>query len=147
MLIVAVHPAADEAQALIRELDNELSALYPEAPIKGIDLGEFDRAGGYFVVAREANCVAGCGGFVPLEERRAEIKRMYVRADARRKGVAREILRHLEAEARRQGFVSLVLETGCDNLEAMALYESEGYVSIPGFRGCLGSSISRCYAK
>jgi putative acetyltransferase len=146
-MIVAVSPAADEARVLIRELDTELAVLYPGFPINGIDVAEFEKAGGYFVVAREADQAMGCGGFRPVDERCVEIKRMFVRRSSRRRGIARRILRHLEAEVRRRGFRSIVLETGCDNLEAMALYEAEGYIPIPAFLGYVGSPISRCYAK
>ena len=146
-MIVAVHPATDEARELIRELDAELAALYPGLPINGIDEAEFEKAGGYFAVARNGDRAEGCGGFVPVGEGGVEIKRMFVRARARRQGVARDLLRHLEAEARRRGYLSFVLETGCDNLAARALYENEGYSPIPAFPGCLGSPISRCYAK
>jgi ribosomal protein S18 acetylase RimI-like enzyme len=72
---------------------------------------------------------------------------MFVRLDARRRGIARHILRHLESEMYRRGFRSIVLETGRDNSGARALYESEGYSLIPSFFGCVGIPISRCYYK
>ena len=147
MTIVAVSPAAEEARALMHELDTEIAALYPDSPISGIDEVEFERSGGYFVVAREGDRAIGCGGFRIVDERCVEIKRMFVRAGARRGGVARQILRHLEAEVRRRGFPSIVLETGCNNVGARALYEAEGYSPIHEFPGCVGIPISRCYAK
>ena len=146
-MIVAVSPATDEARELIRELDMEIAALYPGLPINGIDVPEFEKAGGYFVIAREVGLAVGCGAFRPVGDRCAEIKRMFVKASARRRGIARQILRHLEEEIRRRGFRSIVLETGCANSEAMALYEAEGYFPIPTFLGYVGSPISRCYAK
>lgn len=146
-MIVAVSPAIEEARELIRELDTEIATLYPGLPVNGIDAAEFEKAGGYFVIVREADRAVGCGAFRPVGERCAEIKRMFVRASARRRGIARQILRHLEEEVRRRGFRSIVLETGCDNSEALALYEAEGYFPIPAFLGYVGSPISRCYAK
>ena len=146
-MIVVVSSAADEAWALIRELDAEIAALYPGLPINGIDAAAFEEAGGYFVIARDGDRAVGCGAFRPVGAGCAEIKRMFVRAGARRRGLARQILRHLEDEARRRGFRSLVLETGCDNSEAIALYEAEGCFPIPPFLGYVGSPISHCYAK
>ena len=146
-MIVAVSPATDDARALIRELDMDIAALYPGLPINGIDAAEFESAGGYFVVAQEAGEPVGCGAFRPVDERCAEIKRMFVRRAARRRGIAQQILRHLEAEIHRRGFRTMVLETGCDNAEAIALYEAEGYLPIPAFLGYVGIPISRCYAK
>ena len=146
-MIVAVSPAADEARELIRELDLDIAALYPGLPINGIDAAEFEKAGGYFVIAREAEGAVGCGAFRPVDDRCAEIKRMFVRRTARRRGIAREILRHLEGEIQRRGFRSIVLETGRDNSAALALYEAEGYFPIPPYLDYVGSSISRCYVK
>jgi GNAT superfamily N-acetyltransferase len=130
------------------ELDAEISALYPGSPIHGIDAAEFEHAGGYFVLARDSHNALGCGGFWPIDRDCAEIKRMFVRMDARRRGIARQILRHLESEVCRRGFRSIVLETGRDNAGARALYVSEGYTEIPSYRGCVGiAAISRCYYK
>ncbi|HUL52490.1 MAG TPA: GNAT family N-acetyltransferase [Opitutaceae bacterium] len=147
MTIAAVSPGTAEARELIRELDGEIAALYPGLPINGIDVAEFEKVGGYFVVARDGGRAVGCGAFRPVGAGCAEIKRMFVRAGARRRGVARQILRHLEDEARRRRFRSIVLETGCDSTEAIALYEAEGYFPIPPFLGYVGSPISRCFAK
>lgn len=147
MTIEPVSPDTDDARGLIRELDTEIASLYPESVISGIDVAEFEKSGGYFVIAREAGQAVGCGGFRPVDGECVEIKRMFVRADSRRRGIAREILRHLEAEVRRRGFRTMVLETGRDNVEARALYEAEGYFPIPAFLGYAGIPISRCYAK
>lgn len=147
MIIDVVSPRVEEARELIRELDLEIAALYPDSTIDGIDVEEFEAAGGYFVIVRESGIALGCGGFRPIDEKCVEIKRMFVSRSARRLGVGRMILRHLEDEARRRGFRTLVLETGCNNAEARSLYESEGYFPIPAFLGYVGIPISRCYAK
>jgi GNAT superfamily N-acetyltransferase len=63
----------------------------------------------------------------------AEIKRMYVRVDARRSGIARALLAHLEASSAEAGADVLVLETGLRQPEALRLYESSGYVPVPPF--------------
>src|SRR5262245_60610913 len=147
MVIVHVSPTDEKARALMQELDAEIAALYPGSLIMGIDEAEFEKSGGYFVIAQEAGQTIGCGGFRPIDQASVEIKRMFVRASARRRGVARGILRHLEEEVRRRGYRSTVLETGCNNTGAIALYESEGYSRIPDFLGCAGIAISRCYSK
>lgn len=63
----------------------------------------------------------------------AEIKRMYVRAAARRTGLARAVLAHLETTARAAGADLMVLETGLRQPEALRLYLSSGYLPITGF--------------
>ena len=77
----------------------------------------------------------------------AELKRMYVRPGHRRRGYARRVLRMAEERARALGYDRLVLETGLEQPEAMALYRAEGYAPIPsyGFYRCAPKS--RSFAK
>jgi GNAT superfamily N-acetyltransferase len=77
----------------------------------------------------------------------AEIKRMYVAAHARRRGLARLVLAHLEATARAAGAEAMVLETGLAQPEAIALYESSGYTPIAGFGFYKDAELARCFAR
>jgi GNAT superfamily N-acetyltransferase len=77
----------------------------------------------------------------------AEIKRMYVAPSARGQGLARQILAHLEETARASGIEALILETGLRQPEAIALYETSGYTSIPAFGHYRDSPICRCFGK
>src|SRR5262249_20909732 len=63
----------------------------------------------------------------------AEIKRMYVIPEARRRGLSRVILTALEDDARAAGRVRMVLETGIAQPEAIALYTSSGYAPCTKF--------------
>ncbi|WP_424213323.1 GNAT family N-acetyltransferase [Streptomyces sp. BI20] len=58
----------------------------------------------------------------------AELKRMYVVPAARGRGLARLVLAALERDARDAGRLRMVLETGDQQPEAIALYTSEGYL-------------------
>jgi ribosomal protein S18 acetylase RimI-like enzyme len=77
----------------------------------------------------------------------AEIKRMYVAPAARGRGLARAMLAHLEETALAAGAEVMVLETGLAQPEAIALYDSSGYVSIPGFGFHKESPLARCFAR
>ena len=77
----------------------------------------------------------------------AEIKRMFVAPDARRRGHARAVLHHLEATARDAGAEVMVLETGTMQPEAIALYETAGYRRINDFGYYSWSPLSRCFGK
>lgn len=77
----------------------------------------------------------------------AEIKRMFVVAEARRGGLARRILAALEDDARAAGRTRMVLETGVKLPEAMALYTSSGYDPCSNFGHYRFDPRSRCYAK
>jgi GNAT superfamily N-acetyltransferase len=77
----------------------------------------------------------------------AEIKRMYVDPAARGRGLARAMLAHLERTASEAGATVSILETGTLQPEAIALYESSGYVEVPKFGFYCHASESRCYGK
>ena len=84
----------------------------------------------------------GCGGWRTIShfaeesgvaEDVAEIKRMFVSAEARKSGVATALLAALEASARNAGMRRMILETGTAQPEAIALYIKSGYERIPNY--------------
>ena len=89
----------------------------------------------------------GCGAFRELDRSTAEIKRMYVHRDHRRRQIARTILLHLQSEARDRGFTRLLLETGDRQIPAMALYESSGFRRVPAFGRYSDDPTSVCYER
>lgn len=82
------------------------------------------------------------------EDGDAELKRMYVIAEARGLGLARRLLTALEDDARAAGRTRMVLETGDQQPEAVALYASSGYtVSERKFGHYRDYAGSRCFIK
>jgi len=75
--------------------------------------------------------------------RPAEVKRMFVRAPMRGRGLARAVLGALESSARAEGVDWLVLETGDQQPEAVGLYRSAGYTEVArfGLYACEAGSI------
>jgi putative acetyltransferase len=105
---------------------------------------------GAFLVARLDGEPVGCGALRPsptAAEGVVEVKRMYVAPAARGRGVARALLAALEREAASLGYRSAVLETGIRQHEAMALYESAGWVPTANYGAYRASPLSRCYRK
>ncbi|MGC2782757.1 MAG: helix-turn-helix domain-containing GNAT family N-acetyltransferase [Roseiarcus sp.] len=88
---------------------------------------------GLFVVARLDGEAVGCGGFKRVDKATGEIKRVWTAPSARGIGVARRMLRALEATAREAGVKTLRLDTNRTLTEAHALYRSEGYREIARF--------------
>ncbi|HEV8532453.1 MAG TPA: GNAT family N-acetyltransferase [Methylomirabilota bacterium] len=140
---------APEARALIEALNAELSSRYPEegATHFRLDAEEVVDGRGAFLIASVAGEPVGCGAVRRIEERTAEIKRMYVNPAERSRGVGRALLAALEAEARGLGMARLVLETGLRQPEAIALYERTGFSRIALFGEYVGSPLSVCMAK
>ncbi|MEU1409397.1 GNAT family N-acetyltransferase [Streptomyces sp. NPDC005728] len=81
------------------------------------------------------------------EDGDAELKRMFVVAEMRGRGLARRMLTALEEDARSAGRVRMVLETGAKQPEAIALYASSGYEPCVKFGYYRHYEDSRCYAK
>ncbi|MFF9687331.1 GNAT family N-acetyltransferase [Streptomyces sp. NPDC014623] len=77
----------------------------------------------------------------------AEIKRMFVIPEGRGQGLARRILAALEADARAAGRTRMVLETGNQQPEAIALYTSSGYTRCEKFGYYRTYDSSICMAK
>jgi GNAT superfamily N-acetyltransferase len=128
------------AQALVAELQQEFVVRYGGPDETPLDPTMFDApTGAFFVGWLEGSPVAtGAWRLRPdvtaLDGRvAAEIKRMYVVPRAQRRGLARLMLTHLEATASAAGADVMVLETGLAQPEAIALYESSGYVPVDGF--------------
>jgi putative acetyltransferase len=140
---------SEVAQQLIRSLNAELSARYPEegATHFRLQADEVAEGRGAFLVAYLASTPVGCGAVRVIGEAVAEIKRMYVSPAVRGRGVGLAVLVALEAEARRLGIRRLVLETGVRQHEALALYQRVGYSPIPPFGEYLGSPLSLCLGK
>jgi GNAT superfamily N-acetyltransferase len=101
-----------------------------------------------FLVARDDDGRAlGCGALRSLGEPVVEIKRMYVRPEARGRGVGVAILNALEAEAGARGFKVVRLETGPLQPEAIGLYARAGYREIPCFGAYAAGAASRCFER
>ena len=129
--------STDDAQVLTAEVQAEYGRRYGgEGDISPIDLHQFDAPHGHFVMIYVDDVPAAMGGWRiggPAGETDAEIKRMFVRPEFTRRGLARAVLAELERSASEAGITRLVLETGTAQPEAIALYESSGYATIPAF--------------
>jgi GNAT superfamily N-acetyltransferase len=137
--------------AVVRALEAELQQEYVERyggeDESPVDPAEFAPPGGVFVVGFAAGEPVASGGFRRHADQVAEIKRMYVVEDHRGAGYARRLLADLETRAATVGYRRIVLETGLQQPEAMALYESSGYRPIEGFGFYAGRKLTRSFAK
>jgi putative acetyltransferase len=132
-----------EAAELVAELDADLAERYgSEGEPVHAPAEEFDGPGGLMLLARLDGEAVGCAGLRRLDERTAELKRMYVRPEARGRGIARELLAACERHAEALGYEQLWLETGTMQPEAVALYLSSGYEPVGAFGQYAGGSLA-----
>jgi len=127
-------PGAELAQAM-RE---EIAVMYEGLDLDGPEMpkagpAELAAPGGAFLVGWQDGEPVCCGGVKALPDGACEIKRMYVVPSMRGRGIGRRLLRALEAQARTLGYTVARLDTGAQQPNARALYQSEGYVEIGNF--------------
>jgi GNAT superfamily N-acetyltransferase len=98
-------------------------------PSKNPDLDDIAAAyaGATFLVARLGRRIVGTGALVPRGDGTAEIVRMSVVRDLRRRGLGRLILTRLVAQAHRNGARRVVLETTTGWQEVIAFYLAYGF--------------------
>jgi GNAT superfamily N-acetyltransferase len=120
-------------RALLVEVLDELAERYggsgDDTPIGDDD---FTPPRGAFFVADDGERLVGCAGW-RRHGADAELKRMFTARAVRGRGLARRMLATIEESAREAGCSRLILETGSKQPEAIALYESAGYVRIEDF--------------
>ncbi|MFD8866424.1 GNAT family N-acetyltransferase [Streptomyces sp. NPDC059590] len=146
------HP---DAVKLNDEVQAEYVERYGEGDLTTMNPAHFEPPHGLYLLAYDAQGrPVASGGWRSQKQSEmgysdgdAEIKRMFVIRDARGQGLARRILAALEDSARAAGRVRMVLETGTEQPEAIALYTSAGYAPVPKFGLYRFEESSRCYAK
>jgi GNAT superfamily N-acetyltransferase len=118
---------------MVAEVQAEYVIRYGTQDAATVDPDEFAPPRGLFLVGLLDGVAVATGGWRRCSGSDAEIKRMYVAAPARRRGLARRLLSELERTAVQAGISRLVLNTGTEQPEAVALYERTGYLPVPGF--------------
>jgi putative acetyltransferase len=124
--------ATADVRALIGALDAELAQHYAPEQRHGLALDAIFQPHIRFFIARHDGEALGCGG-VALFADFAEIKRMYVRENARGQGIADAIVAQLSAEAAAAGLSLLQLETGTQQAAAMRFYRRCGFSPCAAF--------------
>jgi GNAT superfamily N-acetyltransferase len=76
-----------------------------------------------------------------------EVKKVFVQPSHRGRGLSRLLMSELEVDARATGAARLVLQTGDQQITAIALYGAIGYQPIAPFGGYEIFPPTLCYAK
>lgn len=130
-------PALDEIRALLEEYATAL----------GVDLGfqgfadelaglpgDYAPPSGCLLLGRVGARSAGCVALRSLDSRVCEMKRLYVRPEARGTGLGRHLGEAAIQTARARGYTAIRLDTLPTMTTARALYRSLGFRPIPSYR-------------
>jgi len=120
-------PRAGDVAALIGELDQYLSDLYPAESNHLMGLESLAADNVVFLVARQDGKAVGCVALVREAPDWAELKRIYVPPAARGAGVGQAMLAAVESAGRDMGLQWIRIETGTRQPEALSLFERAGY--------------------
>ena len=99
------------------------------------------------LVAYDDEKFIGCGATKPYAEEIAEVKRMYTLPAYRGMGIASLVLQELEKWVGELSFTKIILETGKNQPEAIALYLKSGYRRIDNYGQYAGIANSLCFEK
>lgn len=129
-------------RALVRKLDQEYVDRFGETALHNT------------LEKIEAACLllvdgtpAACGAIQPLDGDAAELKRVYVLPEFRRRGLARQVVEQLELQALFHGYQFMALETGRGMPEAVALYTKLGYRETEPWGPFAGDELCLCMKK
>jgi putative acetyltransferase len=134
-----------QVQALLRFHVDAMRDSGPPETCYVLDLSALKTPDISFYVAWDGDRVVGMGALKALDATTCEIKSMRTHADHLRKGVARTVLEHLLAEARKRGYRRVSLETGTGPLfeAASSLYLRYGFVDGEAFADYAPSAYNR----
>ena len=126
-------PRQPDVQALLSQSDDYMRALYPAESNHMVPADVLATQRAIFLAARRDGELLGSIALLMIAPGHAEMKRMFVRAEARGLGLGRRLLNTLEQTARDRGITRISLETGFKQSEAISLYRACGYQDCPPF--------------
>ncbi|MEX2224135.1 MAG: GNAT family N-acetyltransferase [Candidatus Rokuibacteriota bacterium] len=126
-------PRQADVERLLEALDAYQSALYPAESNHFLDVEALSAPDVRFFVARRNGVALGCAALRIDAAGYGELKRMFVRPEARGLKLGRLLLDRIEEEARQARLGYLRLETGIHQPEALGLYRTAGYAERDAF--------------
>jgi putative acetyltransferase len=120
-------PIQDEVRELIAALNAHLLTLTPPEFCSHMTVEDMAGPDTTVFVAREDGQAIACGALRRDAAGVGEVKRMYTIPARQGQGIGGSILERIEARAREEGLVRLVLETGHVHHAAYRVYERGGF--------------------
>jgi putative acetyltransferase len=135
--IIVDNLSGEQVHELLTEHLQSMFLHSPPESVHALDLDALRQPQITFWTVWEGTELLGCGALKELDSVHGEIKSMRTAAAHLRKGVARNMLAHILAEARRRGYRRVSLETGSAEAfrPARSLYETFGFQYCEPFDG------------
>jgi GNAT superfamily N-acetyltransferase len=98
-----------------------------DADLFDIEASYFSRGGRFDVLSDARGEIIGTVALYPVDDHTVELRKMYLRSNARGRGHGRRMLQHAIEQAKRMGFERITLETASVLREAVVLYTRDGF--------------------
>lgn len=124
-----------EVRALLEEHLSSMHLISPPESVHALDIDALRQPGITFWSVWSGDELLGCGALKQIDSQHGEVKSMRTASAHRRKGVARAMLTHIVAEAKKRSYARLSLETGSQPAfdPARRLYASFGFAYCSPF--------------
>ena len=136
MQIIAAHSHLSSIRELFQEyadsLDIDLCFQNFQQELTTLP-GKYAPPEGRLLLALDREAVAGCVALRQIDPQTAEMKRLYVRPAFRKRGTGRMLAQAVIESARQVGYARMRLDTLAIMKEAISLYQSLGFHSIPPY--------------
>ena len=141
-----VRADSQDFRMLTQKLDEYYFELVGDVHLR---YAEFNRPENFacLAVVYEEDVPIACGCWKAVDALTAELKRIYVLPEHRRKGAARMIIRAMEEDAAATGRRRMVLETAPSTTDSHTLYLSMGYRRIDYYGSPAGADNCLCFEK
>lgn len=140
-------PLSDDVRALVQALNEFTFGLTPAEYRHHMTVEQMAQADTTLLVARDAGGATLGMGALRRHDDVGEVKRMFVKPEARGLGVGGAILARIEALARQEGLARIVLETGSNFDAAKRVYERGGFTTCEPVLDYPPSAWTAFYAK
>ncbi len=143
---IRTHSGDENFRILVRKLDNDLWNRYGNMQLEYQQYNIIENLHTVVLVYENEKPV-GCGCFKKFEADCVELKRLYVDAACRGKGIGYSIINELEKWAKEMGNTAMVLETASGQPEAIHLYRKYGFTDIQRYGQYADKERSICMRK
>ena len=125
------HDARRIVFSVLEEFGLSPDPCLTDADLEDIESNYRDNGGSFKVIIGRDGQLIGCGGILRLTDDECELRKMYLRPEARGRGIGKAILNELLSAARDLGFRRVVLETASVLEAAIRLYQRAGFQPVP----------------
>ena len=133
-------------RALVSQLDADLDERYGAQQDFYGQFNALDTIK-HVIIAYDGDTAVACGAIKAFDRDAMEVKRMYVQKTMRGRGIATQVLKHLENWARSLGYAACILHLADNQAEASALSSKNGSVRPANFGQYMGDEQSICMRK